>query len=184
MEETFEEKSRHSCFMKDKLYKELKNIADEEGRTVYDVTNIAVDLYISLYRSLGDDVSYLQVYYRLLKHLVSVGALTINTSLITPADLSLLISSYISTISLTEEGKINKLIGILDFIAQLLRGVKANMYSSQYKQDVIYKFENENIANYFENFCKNLLKGELTNSEITYEIKKSDLMVEVKIEQK
>lgn len=183
MEEAFEDKGRHSCFMKDKLYKELKSIADGEGRTVYDVTNLAVDFYITLYRSMKDDITYLQVYYRLLKYLGSVGALMINTSMITPKDLSLLVSSYISTISLTDEGKISKLIAILDFIVQLLRGKKANVYSSPSKEVVIYRFDSENLADYFNKFANNLIKGELEGLEVKYEVIKSDLMVEINIEE-
>jgi len=178
-----EEKSRQSCFMKELLYNELKSIADEEGRTVYDITNKAVELYISLYRSLQDELNYLQLNYLLLKHLRSVKALSINIESVTPKDLSLLISSYISTLSSTEEGKISRLIAILDFISQLLMGEKANMYSSPEKQIVIYKFDKEKNTEFFKKFAENLLKDTITGKEVKYNVKKSDLMVEIYIEE-
>ncbi|QIW23097.1 hypothetical protein EWF20_02280 [Sulfolobus sp. S-194] len=178
-----EEKTRHPCFMKEILYNQLKSIADEEGRTVYDITNKAVELYISLYRSLQDELNYLQLNYLLLKHLRSVKALSINIESITPKDLSFLVSSYISTLSFTEEGKTNRVIAILDFISQLLMGEKANMYSSPEKQIVIYRFEKEKNAEFFKNFSENLIKETISGKGVRYDVKKSNLMIEVYIEE-
>lgn len=180
----YKEKARRPCFVREDLYNQLKNIADEEGRTVYDITNKAVELYISLYRSLQNELNSLQLNYLLLKHLRSVRALSININSITPNDLSFLISSYISAFSSTVEGKASRLIAILDFISQLLMGEKANIYSSPEKQVVIYKFDNNEYAEFFKNFSANLLGETINSKDFKFNVRKRDLVVEVYIEEK
>lgn len=170
--------------MDEELYKGLKDIANNEGKSIYDVTNDAIEFYISLYKSLRDEISYVGTYYLLLNHLLSVSALSINKTLITPNDLSLLISNYISMLSPTEEGKINRLFTVFDFIVKLFRGSKAINNSSDSKQVAIYKFDNESDSSYFRDFSYSLIRKIIGNSNVKYSVDKSDLLVKIEIEEK
>jgi len=188
-----EEKNRQPCFMREDLYDKLKNIAKEEGKTIYEITNHAIGIYEDLIYSLRDKVSfggdlkdkvnYVMAFYLLLKQLISVNALSINKSVTTPKDLSLLISDYISPLSSTEEGKINGLFAIFDIIAQLFNS-KVNTFPSRSKQIGVYRFENKEDAEYFKNFSENLIKRVLSEQKFIYSVEKSDLIVRIELEAK
>ena len=186
-----EEKTRQPCFMREDLYNRLKSMAKEEGKTVYEVTNQAIGIYEDLIYGLkdkvsfGDDlrdkVNYVVAFYLLLKQLISVSALSINKSIITPKDLSLLISDYIFPLSSTEEGKINGLFAIFDIVAQLFNS-KVNTFPSSSKQVGIYRFENREDTEYFKVFSENLIKRILQEKKFIYSVEKSDLIVRIEIE--
>lgn len=163
--------------MDEGLYNQLKEIANDEGKSVFDVTNTAISTYLTIYNSLKNDIEYLQIYYLLFRHLISIGAINIDISKVLPDDLALLISSFLST---SESGKMVRLFGVLDFITQLLGGRKTNLSFSLNKQVVIYSFGSEDYAKYFEQLVSLVLKN-LASSEITYEIKRAKMMVEVNI---
>lgn len=185
------EKNRQSCFMREDLYDKLKSIAKEEGKTIYDLTNQAIEIYEDMVYSLKDKVSfsgdlrdkvnYVMAFYLLLKQLISVNALVINKSVITPKDLSLLISEYIISLFSTEEGKINGLFAIFDIVSQLFNS-KINTFSSNSKQIGIYRFENKEDAEYFKVFAENIIKRVLSEKKFIYSIEKNDLIIRIEIE--
>jgi len=179
--------------MREDLYNKLKNIAKEEGKTIYEVTNQAIGIYEDLIYNLKDKVSfgddlrdkanYVISFYLLFKQLISVNALSINKLAITPKDLSLLISDYIFPLSSTEEGRTRSLFATFDIIAQLFNS-KVNIFSSSSKKIGIYRFETEKDTEYFKDFSENLIKRVLPEEKFIYSVEKSDLIVRIEIEVK
>ncbi|PVU71179.1 hypothetical protein DDW09_00295 [Sulfolobus sp. SCGC AB-777_L09] len=138
--------------MSDEAYEIIRKYAENSGKSIYDSTNDAIQVFWGIYSIMGEGINAFLEEFQLYIMLKNLNGLRINTQTTPPSTLSIYLETYIRAKVSDEDRLSDETILTLTLLSQFLNCKATKTPKGEY----IYMFENEEDAKYFEDLLNNL----------------------------